>query len=214
MIRHVRRDKDQIVRHLSARSATRHLSSSAITPDHHAIRQLPYAEHDKVAVILAEIKAAHQHHCTYLSADRLRAVIRGYIEALNAIRIRPTGGVYFVHHAHAAALTSLRELAARLGEGSYLTRVPIPDQDEMREMVIAAFTTRSRDELAKLAADIAGAQRNGATDSVIAALHKRFRDLHASAAEHATLLNTSLDDTTAVMRLVNAQLASLLASTS
>jgi hypothetical protein len=47
---------------------------------------------------------------------------------------------------------------------------------------------------------------------VIAALHKRFRDLQASAAEHSSLLNTSLDETTAVMQLVNAQLASLLAS--
>lgn len=84
----------------------------------------------------------------------------------------------------------------------------------MRQMVIAAITTRSRDELAKLATDIANAQRDGATESVIAALHKRFRDLHASAAEHSSLLNTSLDDTTAVMQLVNAQLASLLASAS
>ncbi len=29
----------------------------------------------------------------YLTADRLRTVIRTYIEALNAIRLRPTGGV-------------------------------------------------------------------------------------------------------------------------
>jgi hypothetical protein len=185
-----------------------------VTPDYAAIHQLPPAEHDKIGVILTEIKAAYQHNCTYLTSDRLRAVIRGYIEALNAIRVRPTGGVYFVHHAHAAHLAALRELASRLGDGSYLTRIPIPDQDEMREMVIAAITTRSRDELAKLAADIASAQRDGATESVIAALHKRFRDLQASAAEHAQLLNTSLDDTTAVMHLVNAQLASLLASAS
>jgi hypothetical protein len=183
-----------------------------LSPDYAAIRQLPAAEHDKVGAILAEIKASYGHNCTYLPADRLRAVIRGYIEALNAIRVRPTGGVYFVHQAHAAVLASLRELAARFGDGSDLTRVPILDQEGMRQMVIAAFTTRSRDELSKLAADIAAAQRDGATDSVIAALHERCRDLQASAAEHASLLNTSVDDTTAVMQLVNAHLASLLAS--
>jgi hypothetical protein len=81
----------------------------------------------------------------------------------------------------------------------------------MREMVIAAFTTKARDDLSKLAADIAAAQREGASEAALAALHKRFHDLQASAAEHAQLLNTSLDDTTAALQLVNVQLASLLA---
>jgi hypothetical protein len=240
MIRHVRRDRDQIVRHLvrevrdeesvqlsydtrlaeltfrrdQAPSAEHGAGSLLVTPDHAAIRQLPASEHDEVGMVLTEIKAAYQRNCAYLTADRLRTVIRGYIEALNAIRVRPTGGVYFVHQAHAATLAALRELVSRLGEGSYLSRVPIPDQDEMREMVIAAFTTRSRDELSRLAADIATAQRDGATEATISTLHKRYRDLQASATEHAQLLNTSLDDTTAVMQLVNAQLATLLANAS
>jgi hypothetical protein len=81
----------------------------------------------------------------------------------------------------------------------------------MREMIIAAFTTKARDDLSKLAADIAAAQRENASEATVNALYMRFRDLQASAAEHAQLLNTSLDDTTAALQLVNAQLASLLA---
>ena len=115
-----------------------------------------------------------------------------------------------MHRAHAATLSALRELVRRFGAGSHLARVPIPDEDEMREMVIAAFTTKARDDLSKLAADIATAQHDGPTEATITGLHKRFRDLQASAAEHAQLLNTSLDDTTAALQLVNAQLASLL----
>jgi hypothetical protein len=57
--------------------------------------------------------------------------------------VRPTGGVYFVYRTHDATLSALRVLVSRFGEGSHLSRVPIPDQDEMREMVIASFTTRS-----------------------------------------------------------------------
>jgi hypothetical protein len=82
----------------------------------------------------------------------------------------------------------------------------------MREMIITAFTTRSRDELAKLGTGIAAAQRGGATEATVNALYKRFCGLQSSAAEHAQLLNTSPGDTTAAMRLVNAQLAGLLAS--
>jgi hypothetical protein len=240
MIRHVRRDKDQIVRHLvrevrdeasvklsydtclaectfrrdQAPTAEHGAGTLIVAPDYAAIRQLPPGEHDKVGQVLTEIQDAYRRNCAYLTADRLRAVIRGYTEGLNAIRVRPTGGVYFVHQAHAATLAALRELVSRFGDGSHLSRIPIPDQDEMREMIITAFTTRSRDELSKLATDIAAAQRDGATEATVNALYKRFRDLQASAAEHAQLLNTSLDDATAALRLVNAQLASLLATAS
>ena len=78
-------------------------------------------------------------------------------------------------------------------------------------MVITAFTTKSREDLDRLARDIATAQHEGdAAPATIEALHKRFRDLQAATAEHAKLLNTSRDDTTAALTLVNAQLASLL----
>ena len=241
MIRHVRRDNNQIVRHLvrEVRDATatrlsydtrlaecvfrRDTHPTAahgagalqLTPGHAAIRALPPDEQDRVQAMLAGIKDAYQRHCTYLTADRLRAVIRSYIESLRAIRVRPTGGVYFIHHRHTPALAALRELAGRFGDDSHLARVPLPDQEEMREMVITAFTTRSREDLDRLARDIAAAQRDGHTgQATVQALYKRFRDLQAATAEHADLLSTSLDDANAALQLVNAQLASLLAQAS
>lgn len=104
--------------------------------------------------------------------------------------------MYFVHRSYAATLSVLHELVGRFGAGIHLSCVPIPDQDEMREKVIAAFTTKTRDSLSKLAADIAAAQREDAREATLAT---RFRDLQASAAEHAQLLNTLLDDTTAAL---------------
>jgi hypothetical protein len=238
MIRHVRRDKNQIVRHLvrevrdeasvqlsydthlaectfrrdQAPTAEHGAGTLLITPDWAAIRQLPPEEHDRIGLVLTEIQDAYRRNRTYLTADRLRAVIRGYIEALNAIRVRPTGGVYFVHQVHAATLASLRDLVSRFGEGSHLSRVPIPDQAEMREMIITAFTTKSRDDLSKLAADIAAATRDGASEATIDGLYRRFNNLRDATAEHAQLFNTSLDEATVVLQLVNVQLAGLLAS--
>lgn len=238
MIRHVRRDRDQIVRHLVREvrdeAATRlsydtrlaecvfHRDSTPaaphgagalhLAPDHAAIGALPPGEQDHVRAMLADLKTAYQRHCTYLGPDRLRGVLRSYIETLNAVRVRPTGGVYFIHRRHAGTLAALRELAGHFGSGSHLARVPLPDQDEMREMVITAFTSKSREDLDRLARDIATTQAGGdTTPAAIARLHKRFRDLQAATTEHAQLLNTSLDDTTAALKLVNTQLASLLA---
>jgi hypothetical protein len=94
-------------------------------------------------------------------------------------------------------------------------RIPIPDQDEQHELIISAFTTKAREDLDKLARDIAAAARDGQTgEAAVAALHKRFVSLQAATAEHARLLNTSLDDATGALKLVNVQLASLLAQAS
>ncbi len=82
-------------------------------------------------------------------------------------------------------------------------------------MVITAFTTRAREDLDRLARDIAADQRVGQTSqAAIQALYKRFTALQAAAGKPAQLLNTSLDDTTASLRLINAQLASLLTQAS
>jgi len=236
MIRPVRRDGAQIVRHLirEVRDETATTLSYdtrlaecvflrdndtdqagagnlQITPDRAAIAALPAAEQDQVNALLDELRRAYAHQCTYLHADRLRALLRGYIESLHAVRVRPTGGVYFVPRQHAGTLGALRELVSRFGGKSHLTRIPIPDQDEMREMIITAFTTKARDDLDRLARDIADARHGGASDTTLAQLHARFTELEAATSEHSQLLATSLDDTSAALRLVQAQLATLLA---
>ncbi|HEY7201861.1 MAG TPA: DUF6744 family protein [Candidatus Dormibacteraeota bacterium] len=236
MVRHVRRDGRHIVRHLVREVRDEHETRLSydvrlgecvftrstdpdgpagagmltVAPDHGAIRELPPAEQRQVQALLEQIESAYTRHCTFLGADRLRATVRSYIEHLNAVRVRPTGGVYFVHRRHAGVLAGLRELVSRLGGGSHLVRVPIPDQDEMREMVVQAFRERTRDDLDRLARDIVETRSAGAAENAIATLHRRFTDLKAATAEHAQLLNTSLDDTNASLQLVQAQLASLL----
>jgi ABC-type Fe2+-enterobactin transport system substrate-binding protein len=88
-------------------------------------------------------------------------------------------------------------------------RIPIPDQDKMRQMIISACTT---DDLDRLAADIAEAHRAHAPDHEVQALYRRFTELQKATAQHADLLSTSLDDTDAALKLVNLQLAGLLAA--
>ena len=63
----------------------------------------------------------------------------------------PHRGAHFVHRAHATTLSALRDLIGRFGAGSRLSRIPIPNQEEIREMVISAFTTRACDGLGELA---------------------------------------------------------------
>lgn len=183
-----------------------------VEPQTSAIAELSDPEQTVVRFMLGHIESEYRHRCTYLSGDKLRGVIRTYIESLNAVKVRPTGGVYFVHARHAQTLAGLRELVSRFAAGSHLVRIPLPDADEMREMVVAAFTTKAADDLNRLAADIAAAQRAHADEHTIGKLYKRFNELQAATTEHASLLSTSLDDTQAALQLVKTQLGSLLAT--
>lgn len=236
MVRPVRRDGEQIVRHVVREvrdekagsleydtriaTCTFHRASSAgspegagtleISPNNKAIARLPESEQETVRAMLDSLGSAFRRRCTYLTSDKLRSVLRRYVEHLDGIKVRPTGGVYFVHRRHSETLGSLRDLVKRFGQGSHFVRVPLPDQDEMREMIIAAFTTRAKDDLDQLAQDIAAAQRSGKNEGVIA-LHQRFRALEETTEEHSELLSSSLDDTRAALNLVKLQLGGLLA---
>jgi hypothetical protein len=69
-------------------------------------------------------------------------------------------------------------------------------------MVITAWSTKAKDDLDRLARDIASAQHSGAGQATVQALYKRFHALQSAATEHTQLLNTSLDDTGAALQLV------------
>ncbi|MEZ0076311.1 DUF6744 family protein [Planotetraspora sp. GP83] len=183
-----------------------------IHPDEAAIAQLSESEQMKVRNTLDEAKQMYLRACTYYTSDRLRSVLRTYVEGLNAVKVRTSGGVYFVHRAHEAPLAALRELVSRLGNGSHLARVPLPDQEEMREMVVTAITTKTREELEDLVVDIATARRDGASEAKVEGLVKRFKAMQRSMAEHEELLGGSLDSTREAFKLVNAQVTSLLAT--
>ncbi|AVH20171.1 MULTISPECIES: DUF6744 family protein [Nocardia] len=235
MVRHVRRDSGQLVRHLvrEVRDEERtELSYDTrlgviafirsddpdaagagklrVEPDAAAIADLPQGEQDRVEQLLAEVTDLHTWHSTYMGPDRLRAIVRRYVEALGGLKVRPTGGVYFVTAEHEATLAGLREVVARFGSGSHFVRVPLPDEDEMREMIVNAFTNQAREDLEKLAEDIAAAKANGAGDAAVTNLHNRFQQLSRRAEEYSERLSDSLDDTHASLRLVNMQLAELM----
>lgn len=242
MMRHVTRDPTRIVRHLVREvrdeqqtkliykaklgeacfdrdlqpSSAAGAGTLTVTPDTMAIAQLPEAEQERVHELLEELRAGYTHRCTFLTGDKIRAAVRGYIEDLKAIKVSPSGGVYFVHNRHAATLGKLRELVSRCGEGSHLMRVPLPDTDEQRETVVAAWRSKAAEDLKRLARDIAAATEDAATDGTplttktIQDLHQRFTELQATTTEHEQLLEAAIGDTQGSFQMVQLQLASLL----
>jgi hypothetical protein len=178
---------------------------------------IPAEEHERLRQMLTTLSEQFDRHSHFLTGDKIRVMLRAYIESLHAIRVRPTGGVYFVHHRHHKALGALRTLIQRFGQGSHLYSVPLPDKAEMRDMVIESWRTKARQDLQKLATDIAAAQATArhrgtrVSQKAIEALYRKFQALQADAGEHSTLLSADLDETAAAMQLVSIQLTGLLA---
>lgn len=187
-----------------------------IKPDHQAISELPIDEQIRVRDMFDKIKTTHQQMCLYLPGDKLRSMIHDAVENLGAVPVRPTGGVYFVHRRHAETLSALKELVRRFGpqgesrRGSKLSRIPLLNNDEMREDVVDSFRHKAKEDLQKLSQAIVEARRNGDTSqSTMQDLYAQFRNLKAATAEHSELLSTDLQDTTAALDLARSQLENL-----
>ena len=142
----------------------------------------------------------------YLPAERIRKMLRDYIEReLSAVRIHP--GVYFVHRQHLGALANLRALAGRCG--AELTRVPLPDTHESRDMVEGAFDAKVAGDLKSLARDLAREQSDPKSYRV-RQLHKRFSAIKSHVGEHQQQMDTHRTELADHLALVEQQMTSLL----
>lgn len=236
MIRPVRRDSQRIVRHIVRElrdesastlaydthlgevvferdSASSRSGQMVIRLDHAAIAtELAPAEQQRVHALVRAVQEQHRWQCQYLGADRIRTLLRDYMHRIDAVPVRPTGGVYFVTADHEATLEGLHQFIEGIGHHSMFARIPLPDETEMRQLIITSFIASSKDALQKLSADIAAAQRTTVTDNKRKALFDRFRTLKHQAADYSQRLETGLGDTSSSLDLVETQLTALLQS--
>ncbi|WP_328591808.1 DUF6744 family protein [Candidatus Frankia alpina] len=180
-----------------------------LTAETDTVAGLDVAEQTTITELLAAVEADFADRSQYVGADRLRKLLRDYVEQqLAGVRIH--AGVYFVHHRHTDALAALRELARRLG--AELTRVPLPDAGEMRSMVDGAFDAKAQADLESLARDIARLQADGPKAYQVRQVHRRYTAVAAAAEQYQSDLDTQLTATVATLELVQAQMASLMMS--
>lgn len=177
-----------------------------LLPDEGELARLATDERATVELLLGQVRRDYDARSQYLGADRLRKMLRDYVEdQLGAVRVH--AGVYFVHRRHARALAALRTLAGRFdGE---LTRIPLPDAAEMRSMVDGAFDAKAQADLESLARDIARAQADPKAYQV-RKLHQRYTAVKTAAEQHQATLGSHLTATEATLDLVQAQMATLL----
>lgn len=163
-------------------------------------------EHQQLDEMVATITDEFNNRRHYVSADRIRKILRDYVETeLAGVRIH--NGVYFVHRAHLTALANLRELAGRCG--AELTRVPLPDTSESREMVEGAFDSKISGDLKSLSRDLSREQGDPKAYRV-RQLHQRFTSIKSSVEEHQKNMDTSKNELSDSLALLEQQMTGLL----
>lgn len=235
MMRHVMRDENRVVRHLVrelADHADEALSYEVKLAEAEFLRKIgptiPIGSGDMTLVaaddeidklstfeqslindLIAKVRKNYNHSRQHIASARISGMLRDYLEGrCGAIRLQ--NGVYFVPQRFNDILTSLRLVAARCD--ATINRIPLPDNDEQRAMVDAAFNAKTATDLDSLARDIAREQAAGAATFRVTKLYARFHQVKKDAEEYQENLGAELGDTAARLELINTQMANLLAS--
>jgi hypothetical protein len=132
-----------------------------------------------------------------LQSQALRAVIRSYVSYLNAIIVKPTGGVYFVHHSRQPTLDALQELVRRIGQGCSFEQFPLVNTHDSRQMLTEAFQSEVENACRELLAEIAAlnekARTNGDRINVkkYAEMNGRYQEVLSRSEEYTRVLGLS-----------------------
>jgi hypothetical protein len=219
LIREVAKDGDQVVRHVMREmvdSSNRRLSyekvgeaiyyrpsrgstgpgriRTAVMPD------LEQSERDNIASLLGDVTSRYHEMMEYLDSQAVRAVLRNYLTDLNAISVKPSGGVYFVHKSRQATIEMLRQLVVWLGGTSVLHTLPLVDSPDQRDMLAEAFVSGVEGEVKDLLAEIARANSTVSLKKHQALL-ARYASLKSRAEEYDRVLGIAQKRTESALGL-------------
>lgn len=128
------------------------------TGDHYKSRPRPNLsslDSEHVESMLTQIEDRYTDLSANLNEDKIRGVIRNYLAHLNAIGVKPSGAVYFVHNTRQDTLDALEELVQRIGQGCTLDQMPLVDTQKSRGMLTEAFQTEVEDDVRLLLVKVA-----------------------------------------------------------
>ena len=158
--------------------------ASAVHPD----------EIDRLQGLVADITGRYQHLCVYLDGNAIRKIVREYTTDLNAVSIKPSGGVYFVHKDKRMLVDVVQQFVAKLDNGSTYHTLPLVDTAEQRAMLSDAFQSEVENDVEALLKDIAAVNQAYGADvppDKYDALLDRYTYLITRSEEYTTVLGAS-----------------------
>jgi hypothetical protein len=161
------------------------LISTQVHPDEAALLQQ----------MVTEVQNRYHHYCVNLDGNAIRKIVRDYVIDLNAISVKPSGGVYFVHKDKRDRLQAIQQFVQGLGTGSTFHTLPLVDTDEQRDMLSDAFQTEVESDVEELLRDIAALNEQFTGKDIPSekydAVLERYTTLITRSEEYTTVLGAS-----------------------
>lgn len=143
----------------------------------------------------------------------IREFVRKGLEwNLHAIKVRPSGGIYFTQEQFSTVVTALEKAINDIG-GSFHT-LPLLDDSKQREMLKKAFEDESLDDINDLMAEVNEIQKSGKliSSDKFADFDVRYKKLLKKVKEYSDVLDEALETTGSYLDIADLQLRSLLAN--
>jgi len=94
----------------------------------------------RVDALVKRIQAAYKTNRDRLSSHAVRAVARTYLYRLGAVAVADSGGgAYLLPPEHRAEAQALQAVIRQCGPGCRLRVIPLPDEPDLREMVVESI---------------------------------------------------------------------------
>lgn len=158
-----------------------------------------------------EVRNAYAAWRGSLNSWACREWIRQYVVNLGSVRVRPSGGLYFLKEAHAGKLDALQQFVDSLPGSCEFHSLPLLDDRRQREFVQRAFEAESTgavDELLVEMGEIMSSDKQISEDK----FHRyvdQYTELSERTHEYANLLEEKLDATGARLSIFQKTLLQL-----
>jgi len=151
-------------------------------------------EVDAVSAIIDHVRERYANFSTYLDGNALRKVVRDFITDLNAVSVKTSGGIYFVHKDRHASVEAVAALVGDFANGSKFHTLPLIDTGEQREMLSEAFQSQVESEVSDLLQEIAAVNERYGSEvppAKHAALVAKYDELMTRSAEYTQILEST-----------------------
>lgn len=160
--------------------------------------------------IIHDVSEYYSEWATRATTYSIREFIRKNLEwHLHSVKVRPSGGVYFVQEQYSDTLIALEGVVNDIGAAFHT--LPLLDNAKQREMLRAAFEEESIADIAEMMDEMTNLLKGdkSVTSDTYVEYHERYNKLRTKVLEYSDILDSALEKTASYLELAKAQIVKL-----
>ena len=141
------------------------------------------------------LEKAYQHNVKHIDPQGIRHAVRQQLGLLQAIQVRPRGGVYFVPVSESEGVEALKRFLGAFGNESAFHALPLMDTTDQRGMIQNTFETSVHEESLALISELRKVKntKKKLTKNQWQKYRTRFNELSRATSAYSDLVSDELD---------------------